>query len=363
MKTYRVHFSFYSESSGNFDESSYTVNAETLFEARRIAWTLRDKDDDARFQSCVKQTGVTWEASPLDLQDYLNALAAYNKYVIRFYRNVVMQNAEIKQDEEAKKRAESERSYYYGGLDAIAVMARDIGKSFGMIPPTAYEEIEYAWQLVNKLDEAGEHDKAAALAERIEEAKAWDNNAIHAIRDIFVKGGIYLAGDHSHFFEHFGRDGIYPEKADINEREYPYIARWDRAPHVERISSLPPFDGQHVIAGSADAMTYNFSTLVLRKGEFDVDLPENLLWTPFEDVEEISVGYDQPFLVENLVTGKQAELQRGNFHGILRPEFYENIDFEALKKEYAANNKEKVEWYDEPEDDNTDEEDWEQGDD
>jgi hypothetical protein len=52
-------------------------------------------------------------------------------------------------------------------LDNIFHIARDVGKPLGMEPPTVHEEIEYAWQLVGKLDEAGRHDQAQALAERV----------------------------------------------------------------------------------------------------------------------------------------------------------------------------------------------------
>jgi hypothetical protein len=44
-----------------------------------------------------------------------------------------------------------------------------------MEPPTIREEIEYAWQLVGKLSEAGQHDQAQTLAERAEAARKWDN--------------------------------------------------------------------------------------------------------------------------------------------------------------------------------------------
>ena len=114
MNTYRVHFSFYSEENGQFDESFYTVDAENQFEARRMAWLLRDTDDDARFQSCVKQTGVTWDVSPLDLCDYFNAQAAYAKYRIRHTENVDAPNAAIRRDNDAANRAENDRVYFIG---------------------------------------------------------------------------------------------------------------------------------------------------------------------------------------------------------------------------------------------------------
>ena len=50
MKTFHVHFSFYDEESGEFDEAVYTVSAESLSTAKRGARLLRDKDDNGRLQ-------------------------------------------------------------------------------------------------------------------------------------------------------------------------------------------------------------------------------------------------------------------------------------------------------------------------
>ena len=91
--------------------------------------------------------------------------------------------------------------------------------------------------------------------------------------------------------------------------------------------------------------------------------PETLLWMPCEEAGDIGADYDRLFPVENLITGERAELCRNDFHGVLRPEFAENIDFEALKNEYAANKEEQPDWWDEPENEENNEDDWEQGDD
>jgi hypothetical protein len=338
MKNYRVHFSFYSEEMGEFDEGFYSVQADNRYQARREAWLLRDKDDNARFQSCVKQCGVTWEASPLDLRDYLDASAAYEKYMLKYIAAVKLPNAEIRQDPEAKQRAEGDRAFHYGSLESICLIARDIGKPFGMEPPDMCEEIEYAWELVGKLDTEGKHGKAQALVDVIDKAKSWDRSAGHSLKDLFSDGYIHLADDAENFLEHFGRAGVFPERADVNDREYAYTSRWRRAPSIGRLTALPAFDERHVIANSDKDMNFGYRTLVLRGDRLKENsrTPNNLLWMPCEDTGELGTDYDGSFTAENLVTGEREEWQREDFYGVLRPELYAGINFETLKHEYAA---------------------------
>ena len=358
MKSYRVHFSFYSECDGNFDESIYTVNAESVFEARQLAWVLRDKDDSAQFQSCVKQCGVTWEASPLDLCDYLNSLAALYKLQIRIVEHIRIPNAGILRSEEKKEIARDERRHSYGELASVVTVARDIGKPFGMVPPDVLEEIAYAWLIVGKLDEQGKHEQAQALVDIIEKASAWDASAVRTLRDSFVIGSIYLVNGTEYIDEYFGRDGIYPERDKIHDYEVSYISRWDKAPSIDHLSALPPFDGRHIIKGS-HIMPYNDRTLVLRHEVLpDAERTvENLLWTANDHDNELGDEYTDEFTAENLITGEHRVFTRDNFIGVLRPEFNNGIDYDALKQEYqkpAAG----AEWYEG--DDQDDEEDWEQ---
>ena len=343
MKTFRVHFSFYDEENGQFDESYYSVSAENVFEARRTAWLLRDTDDNTRFHSCVKQCGATWDASPLDMADYFNAQAAYDKYHLRKVENVDIPNAALKKDLDAAKRAESERSYFIGCIDSISFIAKDIGKPFGMEPPHIYEEIEYTWRLVSKLDEIGRHDAAEALAQKIDKAKKWDNGAIHDLRQLFIHDSIHHPGDYINFAQFFGRDGVFPERADVKEREYKYITRWTEARRdVNTLSRLPMFGERDVIKNSVEAMPYDYKVLVLRQDALTPDYrkPENILWTPRYDVDGVCLNLENNhpetrFNVENMITGVVVALCRKDFLGVLRPEYADKIDFEALKSEYV----------------------------
>jgi hypothetical protein len=157
-----------------------------------------------------------------------------------------------------------------------------------MDPPDVAEEITYAWLLVGKLDEAGKHDKAQALADIIERAHDWDGGSRNCLKELFTKGYITIAGDTERFTEHFGRDGVFPERADTDDSPLPYKWRWHKAPYVKRLSELPKFGAGHVIDGSADMLHYNGHTLVLREETLEPEerKPENLLWQPCEYADD-----------------------------------------------------------------------------
>ena len=152
MNTYSVHFSYYSEEYGQFDEAIYRVDAENQFDARQKGWEAVDSDDNRRFMSCLRQTGVSWEATPINLPDYFNALAADCKCRIKAIENIDIPNSEISHDEDKRDRVKNELSYYLGRLDSISDMAKDIGKPFGMAPPDIFEELHYAEGFVQELD-------------------------------------------------------------------------------------------------------------------------------------------------------------------------------------------------------------------
>ena len=300
------------------------------------------------------------------MEDYFIAQVAYSKYMINSITNVSIPNAVIKKDAYAEKQEESQKSYYQGSVETIAMIARDIGKPFGMKPPTAYEELEYAWQLTGKLDGSGRHDAAEALAHKIEKAQKWDNHAIFEIRDLFIHGVISLPGDFINFTQYYGRNGVFPERENVDEREYPYISRWLKARRVNKLSELPMFGAEDIIKGSEN-MHFGYNALVLRQEALTPGhrKPENCLWTPHYDMDGVCLNLDNDnpdtrFNAENMVTGITVALRRKDFIGVLRPEYVANIDFDALKKDYAAQHAETAEdendVFDETE---NDDEDWE----
>jgi hypothetical protein len=310
-----------------------------------MAWAIRDADDDIKFQSCVKQCGVEWDASPLNLVDYLQSQAAYEKCNIKRIENVNIVNAALRKDDTAATIANNEHSFFKGKLDSTHYFARDIGKPFGMEPPDIYEELHYAWELIGKFDEMGDHEKAAALSERIEAAKKWDSIAIMNIRGLFNYESIELPGDYIDLTQFFHRDGIYPERADVDDRIYNYLSRWKDARHIGTLARLPMFGEKDIIKGSeSENMPFDYKILVLRQDELrdEYRKPENILWTPRYDAyngECLNLANRHPntvFNVENMITGHVVGLQFKDFWGVLRPEYAKNIDFDALKKEYAV---------------------------
>ncbi|GHT59294.1 hypothetical protein FACS18945_5580 [Bacteroidia bacterium] len=387
MREYSAHFSCYSEENGNFDTIRLGLQAADQFEARRLAWDVFDNSDGSKFMSCVNLCGVTWTASPLDIQDYFNSLAASDRCRIKEIENSDFPNDDIArhkerspepdiQANETKARHQSDRAACFGSLDAISAIARDCCKPLGIAPPGAYEDIYYAKEFAKYLDERGYNNTAWALTTRAELAEKWDDGAIFSLRMMFQERGAQIDGEYLTLNDEFARNGVYPEHGVTGEPSYEFVNRWRRAPYVPELSVLPQYDSRHIIIGSED-MTFEYRTLVLRRDALNAEYqtPENLLWTPCErDAEDIGneIGRDPGtvFRAENLVTGEVNEWRRDDFYGVLRPEFCDNIKFDALKKEYAASRVDEIETEDEDEnesgneydnenDENEDEGDWE----
>ena len=174
MRAYGVIFSYYSEEYGNFETMRFEVEAADQFEARLKAWEAFDLSDEKHLASCVKLCGVVWEASPLDIQDYFNSLAAYEKCKIKEIDNAELPNDEIRREIEKRKNPESQsdesrirlkndRASSYGSLYAISGIARDCYKPLGIIPPDAYEEIHYARKFADWFNSNGMYEQEVLL--------------------------------------------------------------------------------------------------------------------------------------------------------------------------------------------------------
>ena len=86
-------------------------------------------------------------------------------------------------------------------------------------------------------------------------------------------------------------------------------------------------------------MSYDYRVLVLRPEALpkEQQKPENILWTPVIDGDYYGNHKYNSF---NMITGVFANFSRGDFIGILRPEFENKIDFDALKNDYLKAHKE-----------------------
>jgi len=323
MREFDVYFSFYDEQWGNFDDVSYKVMAETPFEAREKAWELCDQDSDTLFRSNIKQYAVTWTPNLLDAGDYFYAQAASVKQSMGHIDNVQIPNARISNPEQ-ERSLKAENSFNFGSLYAIDYMAKDLYADKGMIPPSVFEELHYTEKLCEHL---GWGEKADALWERMDKAKKWDRGAIYAIRDLFKDGYTWLCGETTVFREHFGRNGIYPVHSNLDERDYSYILRWQRARKVDSLERLPALTKTDVIEHSAGHMDFYGQVLLL---DFDrvsdrYRTPVNMLWTTTDTRE------NGTFLAENLITDVRMSCSREDFHGVLRPELAAAFNFDALK--------------------------------
>ncbi len=337
MKEYNVFFSYYSENNGNFEDIFLKVEAENQFQARRIAWSLFEKNDDVMFCKSIKQYGITWDANPLELQDYFNAQAASCKKNIEEIENVKIPNLTIDKEKGRIGEFERDRSYYYGALNEIDSIAKGLYKSLGMIPPSVYEEIHYTKELCTFLDLEGKYDKSMELYKRAEKAENWDNSYMFELREFFKRGYTTLLGETEIFNSQFGKDGIYPKFADIQDLEYSYLSKWNNITKKEHLSSLPMFDEKHTIPKSNHYLDYEHRILVLKKEVLkdEYQRPDQLLWCASGGGFGCSpTARGRSVFCENPITGEKYEWSRHDFHGVLRPEFERNIDFEAIKAEY-----------------------------
>jgi len=329
MREYDVHFSFYDEQWGNFDDVSYKVMAETPFEAREKAWPVCDQDGETLFRSNIKQYAVTWTPNLLDAGDYFYAQAALVKESMGRINNVQIPNARIS-NPEYEQSLKAEHHFDLGSLRAIDFMAKDLYADKGMVPPSIYEELHYTEKLCEQL---GWGDKADALWDRMDKAKKWDQGAIYSIRDLFKDGYTWLCGETTHFREQFDRHGIFPVHNNLDERDYSYISRWQRARKVDNIQRLPALTKADVIEHSAGHMDFYGQTLLLNfdRAADRHRTPENMLWTPIDTSERGEVIQNGALLAENLITGERMTFPKDAFIGVLRPELAAAFDFDALK--------------------------------
>ena len=329
---YKVFFSYYSEEFGQFEDIGISVETENQFEARLKAWEIIDSDDNRKFMSCLRLCGVTWNASPVNMQEYLNAEAADYKRHMKIIENVVIPNAVIQNNEDSQARSRHELGYHLGGLDSVANIARNIGKPFGMPPPDLFDELHYADAFAVELEKSQNYEHAWLLSEIVEKARKWDRDAMFSNRRLFRDDYITLQGEVCLLSQYFAKDSVYPEKADISDREYRYTTRWENARHVDKLSRLPMFGEKDIIRGSESwnrQMSYEYRVLVINPNVLakEMQRPENMLWTPV--VEDDRIRYAQ-----NIITNNYMNFARDDFFGVLRPEFENNIDFAALKYEY-----------------------------
>ncbi len=335
MKSYNVHFSFYSLEYGDFEEIHFKVEAENQFEARRKAWLLCDNNEDMAFARNIRLCGVTWEATPLDMQDYFNALASYEKYQLALYENVHKNNAQISGQSENDNSYGDIRLAALGSLSTINEIAKDFGAAYGMLPPRYFDELHYADALIDVIDKQFGFDGAMAFIKLLDKAKKWDNGSLFSLAEIFQKGYMFVNDEYFSLANHFSKDGFYPV-GDLNEKADYYIRRWRETHKCNSLEHMPFYDERHIVEGS-QSMNYVYKILVLNKSVLPPEqkTPINGLW--FSNNLEDTRSNADPKLIEvkNLITGETAEYFRSDFLGVLKPEIEAKLDDEAIRNEYT----------------------------
>lgn len=338
MKEYTAHFSYYAELNGGFEEKDIRVDTANQFDARRAAWDLLANDADMKFAACIKLCGITWNASKLDIQDYFNAEAAYDKYRINYFDNIEIPNAAMQGNESSITHYKEERRERYGSLLAISNIAQDLGKPLGILPPTHFEELHYAREFLNLIDSL-DYERYNALDDLIKQAEQWDSGALFSVRELLHNGYCRAGGHDFDFSDQFGKDGVYPVCADRRDNYAgQYIYQWTNAREYKNWASLPFFGEKDIVPGSGEA-DFTWQALVIKK---EALLPAaqtaiNIIWTAQYNEDDGNRGADKNKLtVENPITGEKATMERSDFYGILRPEKYAKINFEGIKAEYEA---------------------------
>ena len=336
MGDYQVHFSFYQEVWGEFQDTVYSVMAESPFEAREKAWTLCDEDEENPFRSNIKQFAVTWKPNLLDIGDYFYSYAADIKQTLGELMNIKILNDEMT-GRGRRNELMSERRSELASLYTLNSIAKGLFESRGILPPSIYEELHYAEKLYEGLCES-DPDKAEALYGAIKRAKDWDYGTIYAIRDLFQNGYISLQGKTEMFHEQFGRNGIYPVYDKPEEMDSIYVYRWTGRRSIDYIRQLPFFTEKDCIKDSVDIIRegWHYSVLNHEVLNEECKTPENMVWqviVPPEGDGNIDSGL---LYAENPITGQKISCPDEYFVGVLRPDLSAGIAFEKLKEEYAA---------------------------
>jgi hypothetical protein len=347
MRNHRVYFSVYDEEEGYFGDVPYDVLADTSLAARKLAWDELAKDSSSRFYSCVRQIGVTWDSSPMNMLDYFNSLAAAEKLTLNRVKYIDIPNAAIEKSEsgEAKKStAITDRAGALGSLYTINKMAHDMFRGYDISPPEFADEIECAREISYQLADSGNKDAYDKIQHIIKESFRYRT---HLLRDLM--NDKFLTLDYKNnmginLVKYFTKDGIFPEIQDVNDyNQYHYVQRWNSETSISSMYSLNHYFTKNIsectINESRDFMPFDYKALILNPSLFPSNQHDfkNLLWIPTEDNDPIGLNQNSRFFVQNLITDAVEEYARKDFLGVLRPDIYALLDFDALKYNYVNN--------------------------
>lgn len=255
MREYNVHFSYYSKDYGLFCDKKYSMEAESQFEARRHAWKYTESDNELKNVVNLKQIGVTWQSTPLDIQDYFNSEAAEIKLEINRIKNVTIPQIELDNESDLLKDKYNYLYQYFGMLYELDEIANGLYRGIGIVPPSIYEEIQYAKLISEELYNSGKYDEADSLNNIANDAINWKKSKKHTLKQLFENGYYYHYGE-KHLEQFFHKDSIFPERYSIKEE---YIRKPKK---IEKLYQLPIFTEKDIHSGSKE-MFYQGEVLVL----------------------------------------------------------------------------------------------------
>jgi hypothetical protein len=350
LNTYNVHFSYYDEEKGLFDESNYPTQAENQFQARSEAWKLRNADEKASFQSCVRQIGITWDPFLGDIgqHDCFNAGIANHIYRMNQSKYIDYPNGHIKLNAEIIGASESHISLIADYLDTINASMRDVGEAFKITPPYVFDEIEYAKRMIKEIDNTGQHEVMAALLNTTTNAQKWHPEAMQNLKDLFDTGCLNTQNNHIDLKRYMTQDSLFPLLADAaDDNMENYYSRWrkDSVLKIDKFFSSSSIKDFCVIKNSNLHMAYEGKALILNpesltsSDRYTNNHFENIFWRRQENKpDDHSVEFDPKsrFIARNLVTDEIKEFSRDQFVGVLRPEYVKYIDFDQLRDIYRV---------------------------
>jgi hypothetical protein len=272
----------------------------------------------------------------MNIQDYFNSLAVYEKYRIKYIKNIDIPNEQIRNSSKQIESCKYDLASSRGALYAIDSIAKDLAQAYGITPPSLYEELQYAIDFIDMLQHERKYELGFALDKITWDAGKWDTNAMYRLNSLLEDKYISIADDFISIANHYGKNGIFPVYADLNDFPNKYIRRWQTIKPIDDLSKLPLF-GEKDIINIGVPIPFDYGTLVLKQEALGGNGNKyNTLW--MSCVDENTQSSDRnalmPLIAENLITGETAQWLYSDFYGLLKPEYVNNIDFTALQKQH-----------------------------
>lgn len=169
------------------DAVSRVVTAESPLEAIEKGWERIARIPNTSNIKSIEYAGMSWSASPLDLQDYLNQQHSQSKLNETLEHKVKLLNASSGGDERLVNEHERGRWFHIGCTSAIETIADDLKQVTKLYPPELMLELQWGKDIYKKM----------ISQDRLEEAEG-----LRILMDKAREGGAQEMKDLKRFFDH-----------------------------------------------------------------------------------------------------------------------------------------------------------------